>query len=281
MFFLIDKPIGISSFELLKQLRKKLNIKKIGHGGTLDPLATGCILVATEKSTKLLSLFDHSEKEYIFTVRLDGTTESLDAGTPIHSVKYIPIEKSFTEIEDFISSQKEQIPPKYSALHIDGVRAYSLARSGIDFEIEKRPIEVKNVRVIEIDNLSISISLKISSGGYIRSFAPILWTFLWSGWGYVSELRRTAIHTKYGSWREKDTSKWEKPVSISYESIFPDILHKEMNEQEYEAIKLGKEIISEEIWLKEWLIFLNFKNEYTSLCKYKDHKFTIVKNDVK
>lgn len=174
MFFLIDKPIGMSSFEVLRKLRKKLNIKKIGHAGTLDPLATGCLLIATEKSTKLLSLFDGSEKEYTFTIQFDGKTESLDAGTPIFPVKYIPIEKSFREIEDFISSKKEQIPPKYSALHIDGVRAYELARSGIDFEIQNRTIEVKNVQVISRDDLSISLSLRISSGGYIRSFAPIV-----------------------------------------------------------------------------------------------------------
>lgn len=78
MFFLIDKPIGMSSFEALKKIRKTLGIKKIGHGGTLDPLATGCMIIATEKSTKLLSLLDHASKEYIFTVKLDGKSDSLD-----------------------------------------------------------------------------------------------------------------------------------------------------------------------------------------------------------
>ena len=78
MFFLIDKPIGMSSFEALKKIRKTLGIKKIGHGGTLDPLATGCMIIATEKSTKLLSLLDHASKDYIFTVKLDGKSDSLD-----------------------------------------------------------------------------------------------------------------------------------------------------------------------------------------------------------
>lgn len=86
MFFLINKPIGISSFGAIARLRKILGIKKVGHTGTLDPLASGLLLVATGNSTKLISYIDRARKTYIFTVRLDGTTPSLDLDTP---VKYI------------------------------------------------------------------------------------------------------------------------------------------------------------------------------------------------
>lgn len=94
-------------------------MKRIGHAGTLDPLASGCLLIATANSTKLLPLLNGSEKTYIFSVRIDGTTPSLDLGTEVieHSMTDYR-EKSRSELHDFLMSQTEQIPPRYSALHI-------------------------------------------------------------------------------------------------------------------------------------------------------------------
>jgi tRNA pseudouridine55 synthase len=83
MFYLIDKPLGITSFDVIRKLRKILNTKKIGHTGTLDPLATGCLLIATEKSTKLIPEVENKEKRYRFSVCLEGYTDSLDLGSPI------------------------------------------------------------------------------------------------------------------------------------------------------------------------------------------------------
>ncbi len=281
MFFLIDKPIGMSSFEALKKIRKTLGIKKIGHGGTLDPLATGCMIIATEKSTKLLSLLDHASKEYIFTVKLDGKSDSLDWGTPIKKEEYRRNNKTWEELEEYILSQKEQIPPNYSALHIDGVRAYTLARAGKEFEIKKRPIEVLSIKVVSESESEITLHIHLSSGGYVRSFAPIIGEFLWSKWGYISSLRRTSIHTQYGSWWEKDMSSLDSPKEKEYKHIFSAIPQKEISKEIYEQLILGKRI--ETTWEKieeGSFVFFNFKNQYMSLVQYTKNIFTIIRNDV-
>lgn len=129
MFYLIDKPLHMTSFDVIRKLRKILNTKKIGHTGTLDPLATGCLLIATENSTKLIPELENTHKRYEFTVQLDGKTASLDLGTEIIPVDIRHIQQKTPEtIKIFLESQTQQIPPKYSALHINGKRAYELAR---------------------------------------------------------------------------------------------------------------------------------------------------------
>ena len=171
MFYLIDKPAGISSFTVIRKIRKILNIKKIGHSGTLDPFATGCLILATGKSTKLIPLLESAKKEYIATIRFDGKTDSYDTETPIVAV---PLEnfqwKSNTEIEEFLLSQKIQSPPKYSAIHIDGKRSYELARLGKQFQLKERPIEVYEASVLEKDTYELTIRMLVSSGCYMRSF---------------------------------------------------------------------------------------------------------------
>ena len=114
MFYLIDKPVWFSSFDVIRKLRKTLNMKRIGHAGTLDPLASWCLLIATGNSTKLLPLLDGSEKTYIFSVRIDGSTPSLDLGTEVieHTITSYT-ERTLVELRDFLLSQTEQIPPRY------------------------------------------------------------------------------------------------------------------------------------------------------------------------
>lgn len=165
MFYLIDKPLGFSSFDVLRKLRKILRIKKLGHCGTLDPLATGLLLVATEKSTKLIPLLETLEKRYEFTVRMDGTSESLDLGTPVSTVDTSGFHtRSSEEIRSFLESLTSQIPPRYSALHIDGKRAYELARAGEDFDLKPRPIQIRNIEISgQTDPYSLTLSLDVSS----------------------------------------------------------------------------------------------------------------------
>jgi tRNA pseudouridine55 synthase len=105
------------------------------------------------------------------------------------------------ELRDFLLTQTEQIPPRYSALHIDGKRAYELAREDIEFEIQSRVIQVRDVQVLHFAPPVFTISLRISSGGYIRSFAPIIGEFLGTPGGHITQLRRTEIHTQYADLR--------------------------------------------------------------------------------
>lgn len=175
MFFLIDKPLGMTSFDVIRKLRKHLQIKKMGHTGTLDPLASGLLLIATGNSTKLIPLLESARKEYIATIELSGSSASLDRGTDIFTVSLESMKNpTDTEIEEFLLGLTSQIPPQYSALHIDGRRAYELAREGIEFEIEERAIQVERVKVLSRSETSLTIEILVSSGCYIRSLAPVI-----------------------------------------------------------------------------------------------------------
>lgn len=128
-FYYIDKPIGLTSFDVLRQMRKKLNIKKMWHTGTLDPLATGGLLVAVGNYTKLIPYFEKDSKEYVFTVELNWVTPSFDAETPVEYISQDLQEKfkkelSQEKIEKILNENFfwdiQQVPPKYSALKING-----------------------------------------------------------------------------------------------------------------------------------------------------------------
>ena len=284
MFFLIDKPLGISSFDAIRSLRKTLGIKKMWHSGTLDPLATGCLLIATENSTKLLPLLEKAKKEYIFTVHLDGKSESLDSGTAIYPVD-ITHKKNKTEQElrSFVLSQTKQIPPRYSALHVEGERAYDLARKWEIFNLPERSITVEDAEIIELTRTYITLRIIISSGWYIRSFAPLIASFFWiNGW-YISALRRTKIYTEYGILAIAEATSLEDPLSISYSKLFHTIPTVEIEVSEYDTLRLGKTLTLS--WQKtpEWdtLIFLKYTcKNYISLCKLQGWIVTIMRNNV-
>ncbi len=284
MFYIIDKPLGISSFDVIRKLRKSLNIRKIGHAGTLDPLATGLLIIATQKSTKLLSLLDTARKEYIFTVRFDGKTDSLDMDTPLSPVDNSGfLSRTKKEIEHYILSQKLQIPPLYSALHIEGRRAYDRARSWEIFEIKEREICVSEVEVLDQDEMILTIRMILSSWGYVRSFAPLLWRYHGIDGGYISSLHRTKIYTSYGVLDIEDASDLDVLSSLSYSQLFHTIPTYEIDDSMLADIRLGKTI---DIWQgclyeEDSFVFLfHIQSAYTSLCKYQNGIYTIVRNDV-
>jgi tRNA pseudouridine55 synthase len=170
-------------------------IKKIGHTGTLDPLATGALLLATDDSTKLISRLEHESKTYLFTVDMSISSPTLDMEWPIETVDTSGMKNHTKEIvSQYILSQTMQIPPKYSAIHIDGKRAYELSRKWKEFDIPARPIDISDLEIISYDLPKVSIRLTISSGGYIRSFAPLLTEFFGiSGSGCITMLHREKI----------------------------------------------------------------------------------------
>lgn len=229
MFFLINKPVGISSFGAIARLRKILGIKKVGHTGTLDPLASGLLLVATGNSTKLISHIDKARKTYIFTVRLDGTTPSLDLDTP---VKYIDpailsqAQEKLTiwEIEKIIADEFswviEQIPPVYSAIRVDGQRSYKLVRQWQDVVLQKRKVEIFSARVVSFDFPEITIEMEVSAGTYIRSIARDLAVSLGLE-GHVTRLHRSQIVHLHES-LAKNVEDITESDAIPYEQIFPD-----------------------------------------------------------
>ena len=282
MFYLIDKPLGISSFDVIRKLRKILDIKKMWHTGTLDPLATGALLIATGNSTKLIPLLEWARKEYVATIVLDGSTDSLDLWTPIISKSMVSYkEKSPTEIKDYILSVKTQVPPLYSALHIDGERAYDLARKGKEFIIESRPVEVYEAEILRQTARSIDLRIVLSSGWYVRSFAPLIARFLGVEWGYISALRRTQIYTTYGPLNLIQASTLDTPIELSYSQIFPTIPTISISERELADIKNGKALLAKNVANNEEgaLVFLQ-NGEYISLTRHEWDKYTIIRNNV-
>ena len=168
----LDKPLGISSNQTISRLKKILNIRKIGFIGTLDPLATGALPVFTGKCTKLIPYFEERNKTYRATITLGLMSDSLDEGTPIERVPLPEMknEEICDVINNFVGKQ-EQRPPIYSAIKIDGIRSYKLARSGSDFKVKTRNVEFFNFNDIQINFPKVSFTVEVSKGTYIRSLA--------------------------------------------------------------------------------------------------------------
>lgn len=285
MFYLINKPLDMTSFQVIRILREKTGIKKMGHIGTLDPKATWLMLIATEQSTKLLSYLNSDKKTYRFTVRMDGITESLDLETPIVNLDTSNAHHlDATTIAEKLLAEKSQIPPKYSALHINGQRAYVLARKQRDFDIPSRPISVSDVSVLNVSFPEISVRLSLSAGGYIRSFAPLIARWHNISGGYITALDREALHfwsvtlTKEDA-QELDT--FDKNQSISEKRLFPDFLTLHSDDDALLSdIKNGVKVHLSGISPREWqYVFLIFPN-YGSLLRWQNGEYSIQKNDI-
>ena len=197
---LIDKPLGWSSFQAVNKLkwaiRRKFSLKKfkIGHAGTLDPLATGLLVICTGKFTKKITEYQGQEKEYTGVFTLGATTPSYDLETEINelfSTDHITPNLIQTTTTQFIG-EIEQAPPVFSALKKDGKRLYEFAREGKAVDIPKRKVSVSVFEITEIDNLNIHFKIACSKGTYIRSIANDFGEALNSG-AHLTSLRRTKI----------------------------------------------------------------------------------------
>jgi tRNA pseudouridine55 synthase len=204
---LIDKPASWSSFKVIRKIRQAVNVKKVGHAGTLDPQATGLLIVATGKKTKSISEFQALEKTYTGTITLGKTSPSMDEETEITSEKpfnHISEEMIYKVRDEFIGSIK-QIPPMYSAIKYKGKNLYHLARKGKVVERESREVFISDFKIIKIDLPNIDFEISCSKGTYIRVIANDFGEKLGCG-GLLSSLRRTKI----GSYSVNDAFTVEK-----------------------------------------------------------------------
>lgn len=201
-FYLIDKPLNYTSFDVLRVLRKKLQIKKLWHTWTLDPLASGLLLVWVGDYTKLITYLEKADKEYEFTINLDWTTDTLDLEWEINYIseekqKYFKENLKLDQINEIL--QKKflwkviQTPPKYSALKINWQKALDLVRAWVDFEMKSREITIHNIEILDYNYPKLTLRAFVSSWTYIRTIAWDLGGILWTG-GYLSFLRRTKIN---------------------------------------------------------------------------------------
>ncbi len=196
----IDKPLGWTSFDAVKRLRgaiqRRLHVKKfkVGHAGTLDPLATGVLIICTGRATRRIEELQSGDKEYVATIRLGATTPSYDLETKID--REFPWEHITREqIEETLprfTGRIMQVPPVFSAVKVDGKRAYNLARKGKDVELKAKPLEIKDMELLECNFPEITLRIVCSKGTYIRAIARDLGEALGSG-AHLTALRRTRV----------------------------------------------------------------------------------------
>ena len=192
--YLINKPLAWTSFDVVKKIRNALRIKKVGHAGTLDPLATGLLIVCAGKKTKSIDTYQGQEKEYTGTFVLGKTTESFDLEREVIEVAD-PSHLSAEDINRAVSSLTGdilQIPPMHSAIKVDGKRVYESARKGIDVKMEPRAVQVSEFTITRFELPEIDFKIVCSKGTYIRSLARDLGETLGVG-AYMSALTRTRI----------------------------------------------------------------------------------------
>ena len=202
MILNIHKPVGPTSHDIVSRVRKILNIKKVGHAGTLDPFAEGVLIILTEKDTKKSDEIMHQEKEYIAKIKLGAVSDTYDKTGSIKVTENVIIPTQ-AEVEGTVKKfigTIQQVPPMFSAIKVRGKKLYELARKGIEINRGSRTIEIRSIEILSYTYPILDTRIICSSGTYIRSLAYDIGQELGCG-GYVEELVRTRI----GDFRIEDT----------------------------------------------------------------------------
>lgn len=212
---LVDKPLRWTSFDVVNKIRWCLKGKcgkiKVGHAGTLDPLATGLVIVCTGKWTKQIEMYMAQEKEYVATVHFGAITPSYDLETlPEGEFPYIHIDRSYIEevLKQFTGTI-QQVPPVYSAIRVNGDRAYKKARKGGELEMPVREVEVSELEILDFSLPEVRLRVSCSKGTYIRSLAHDIGKACGSG-AYLAGLRRT----RSGVFQVDEANKMEDLVAF-------------------------------------------------------------------
>ena len=207
------KPVGWTSFDVVKKVRNITKFKKVGHGGTLDPFASGILIIATENDTKNLTSISALYKKYIAVIQLGQTTDTLDIDGKIILKRSIP-KLSLVEIDEVLQSFRgpsEQIPPMYSAKRYKGKRLYSLARKGIAVKRTPSKIDIKMIKLISYEKSKITFEVECSKGTYIRVLGEDIAKKL-NTVGFLSKLERIQIgdyHISDSISIDNFTKKWK------------------------------------------------------------------------
>lgn len=197
---LIDKPLGWTSFDVVKRVRgilpRRYGVKrfKVGHAGTLDPLATGVMLVCTGRATKEIDTLQAGVKEYVATMTLGATTPSFDLETEIDAT-YPTDHITRTLVEETLkrfTGSIEQIPPAFSAVKVDGKRAYKMARKGQTPDLKPKTLQIDELQLLDFKPEEITVRVLCSKGTYIRALARDIGLALGSG-AHLTALRRTRV----------------------------------------------------------------------------------------
>jgi len=193
---IVDKPTGVTSHDVVGMLRRRFGERQVGHAGTLDPDATGVLVVAVGMATRLLRFVEKTQKEYVGEVVLGVETNTLDAAgevTATHDMSSVTVDRARAVAAEHLTGPIRQIPPMVSAIRVDGKRLHELARAGIEIEREPRDVVVDRFDIWPTDDpLVLRIEVECSAGTYIRSLAADLGTLLGGG-AHLRGLRRTRV----------------------------------------------------------------------------------------
>ena len=221
-FLLVDKPSGISSSRLVQKIRHTFGIKKIGHTGTLDPLATGLMVLCVGQATKFSQFLLSKDKSYRVSIRLGITTDTFDAEgvvTSVNSASHVTRDLVERSLKSFLGTI-DQVPPMYSAIKKNGVPLYKIARKGLKVEVEPRAVRVDEIEILEFDGRFLELRICCSKGTYIRTIAADLGDVLGCG-AHVAGLRRLSV----GAYHEKDMLVLDELVKSVERDGFPHHLH--------------------------------------------------------
>lgn len=268
MYFLnINKPKGLSSFDVIRNLRKRLKVKQIGHSGTLDPLASGVLQIAVGNATKLLD-FLSSDKTYVASLKFGYNSTTFDDEGEKEFIKEPDFSKNeLIEVLNGFIGKSLQIPPKYSAIKINGKKLCDLARNNAEMpEIKPREIEIYDIKLLEFDLPNIKIEVHCKKGTYIRSLAYDIGQKLACG-AYLTDL----IRTKAGNFDINNSNSLD---DVEFNEINPleaiSLETKELNDFEISKIINGN-FISKDKNYKNDYILLTKNNKLVSLAKIVDN----------
>ena len=275
-FYLIDKPKGITSFDVLRELRKKLQIRKMWHTGTLDPLATGALLVAIGNYTKLIPYFEKDIKEYTCSIALDGVTPSYDSETDVEYIwdekkQYFEDNLRIEKIQEIIDKnftwEINQVPPKYSALKIWGKKALDIVRSGWDVEMKTRKAYIYEAEILGFEYPVLKCRFKVSAGTYIRSIAHDLWQITWSG-AYITQLRRTKIGNLDISLAQ-NLDDFYKEKKLDIKNLFWEGKFIELDQKVIERMNVWLETLIPKLQVEDGEYFVKKEGEVINIVSYE------------
>ncbi|MCM1322733.1 MAG: tRNA pseudouridine(55) synthase TruB [Acetobacter sp.] len=280
-WIILDKPQGISSNQALRKIQYLLCAKKAGHIGTLDPFATGVLPLAFGEATKLIPYLEGTEKTYEFTLKFGVATSTADTeGEISNTSSKIPTIEEIKNILPRFIGKISQIPPKYSAIHINGERAYELARKGTEFEIPARQINIKELSLINtcLEQKIANFRVTCSKGTYVRTLGADIATALGTC-GHLTTLRRT----QNGFFNLSDTILLDNLKNILYkgnsvsplkpvETFLCDITVIALTKEDMLKLKSGQQIDSKEYISFENIAAACFENKLIALVGVKENK---------
>jgi tRNA pseudouridine55 synthase len=238
---IMDKPMGVTSFKALGMIKKAYGTKRVGHTGTLDPDATGVLPVLIGKATRAAELITASDKEYVSTILLGVRTDTLDlSGNETERRDVNVTENDILSVCRSFVGEIEQLPPMYSAISVNGMRLYDLARQGIDVEREKRSVTISSIEVENISLPEVTIRVRCSKGTYIRTLADDIGVSLGT-LAAVKTLRRTAtgIFTEQDAHSPEEIAQNPEKYILPIDSVFLNYKAIHLDERTSRLVKNG------------------------------------------